>query len=304
MNDRRYINPLTDFGFKKIFGDKEIMLAFLTDLLQPQSPISDITFIDKELPEDMEQIRGVIYDLHCRTADGKEFIVEMQNKRQQFFGDRIVYYLSRSVSSQVRRGKAGWDYNLMPVYGVFFLNFHIPGLSPRAVRTVQMQVAETGEIFSDTMKAYTLELPQFRNKPLDCATTKIEYWLYIIANMENMTDSLPFQQQQPIFNRVGNISELVQMDEEERAKYNISLDTYLSNLAVMKNERREGMMEGLKKGMKKGREEGLKEGREEGLKKGMMEEKLNNARNLKAAGVPVELIASSLGMTVEEVNGL
>ena len=98
--------------------------------------------------------------------------------------------------------------------------------------------------------------------------------------MENMTESLPFQQQQPIFNRVGNISELVKMDEEERAKYNISLDTYLSNLAVMKNERREG------------REEGRKE------------EKISNARNLKAAGVPVEIIATSLGMTVEEVMGI
>ena len=118
--------------------------------------------------------------------------------------------------------------------------------------------------------------------------------------MENMTESLPFQQQQPIFNRVGNISELVKMDEEERTKYNISLDTYLSNLAVMKNERREGREEGLKEG----REEGLKEGREEGLKEGRKEEKISNARNLKAAGVPVDIIATSLGMTVEEVMGI
>ena len=114
--------------------------------------------------------------------------------------------------------------------------------------------------------------------------------------MENTTESLPFQQQQPIFNRVGNISELVKMDEEERAKYNISLDTYLSNLAVMKNERREGREEG--------REEGLKEGRKEGMKEGRKKEKISNARNLKAAGVPVEIIATSLGMTVEEVMGI
>ena len=46
--ETRYINALTDFGFKKIFGDKEILTAFLTDLLQPQSPIKEITFLDKE----------------------------------------------------------------------------------------------------------------------------------------------------------------------------------------------------------------------------------------------------------------
>lgn len=60
----RYINPLTDYGFKKVFGEKDIMTAFLTDLLNPKSPIEDIVFIDKDLVADSEEFRGVIYDLH------------------------------------------------------------------------------------------------------------------------------------------------------------------------------------------------------------------------------------------------
>lgn len=44
----RYINQMTDYGFKRIFGDKVIMKAFLTDLLQPESPIVGFTFMDKE----------------------------------------------------------------------------------------------------------------------------------------------------------------------------------------------------------------------------------------------------------------
>ena len=59
----RYINPLTDYGFKKVFGEKDIMIAFLTDLLNPKSPIEDIVFIDKDLVADSEEFRGVIYDL-------------------------------------------------------------------------------------------------------------------------------------------------------------------------------------------------------------------------------------------------
>lgn len=38
----RYINPLTDYGFKRIFGDSEVMTAFLTDLLEPESAIVEI----------------------------------------------------------------------------------------------------------------------------------------------------------------------------------------------------------------------------------------------------------------------
>ncbi|MDO4462826.1 MAG: PD-(D/E)XK nuclease family transposase, partial [Bacteroidia bacterium] len=60
---QRYINPMTDFGFKKIFGEKDIMIAFLTDLLNPESPIEDIEFLDKDLVAESFEMRGVIYDL-------------------------------------------------------------------------------------------------------------------------------------------------------------------------------------------------------------------------------------------------
>ena len=43
----RYLNPLTDYGFKKVFGEKDIMIAFLADLLNPASPIEDVIFLDK-----------------------------------------------------------------------------------------------------------------------------------------------------------------------------------------------------------------------------------------------------------------
>ena len=100
----RYINPLTDYGFKKIFGDKEVMMAFLTDLLQPKVPIENITFLDKELDGMSEYDRGVVYDLLCKTTDGSEFIVEMQNRSQNHFSDRILFYLSRSFSNQEEKG--------------------------------------------------------------------------------------------------------------------------------------------------------------------------------------------------------
>ena len=238
----RYMNPLTDYGFKKVFGEKDIMIAFLTDLLNPVSPIEDITFLDKELGADSEELRGVIYDLRCKTRDGGEFIVEMQNKGQQYFSNRILYYLSRSIAQQGQRG-AEWDFKLNPVYGVFFLNFHLKGLKPQAIRTIQLKVDETGEVFTEKMKAFTLELIDYKDKPENYPKSQIEYWLYNLVNMETMTTALPFQAQQPIFGKVGGISELVHMNQEEREKYNISLDTYRTNLAVMKNEREEGRAE-------------------------------------------------------------
>lgn len=284
MAQSRYINPMTDFGFKKVFGDKEIMTAFLTDLLEPESPITELTFLDKELPAETLYERGVIYDLLCQTEDGSRFIVEMQNKSQLHFSDRILFYLSRSISTQEDINNSQWNYELTPVYGIFFLNFHLKGFKPMSVRTVQLKVNETGELFSDKLKAFTLELPDYARKSEEECKTRIDYWLYNLVNMETMNTPIPFQTEQPIFSKVGNISELVNMSTEDRARYSISIDTYRTNLSVMQNERAEGI--------------------EEGIKKGRAEERLANARALKANGVPVALIASSLGLSADEISRL
>lgn len=278
----RYINPLTDYGFKKIFGDKEVMMAFLT--LQPKVPIEDITFLDKELDGMSEYDRGVVYDLLCKTTDGSEFIVEMQNRSQNHFSDRILFYLSRSFSNQEEKGDTEWDYHLRPVYGIFFLNFHLRGFKPLALRTVQLKVEETGEIFSDKLKVFTLELTDYRKMKEEDCKTQIDYWLYNITDLETMNTNIPFQSQQPIFGKVGNIAELVHMTAEERKKYNISIDSYRTNLSVMKNERAEGIAEGIIKGERKAT--------------------LANALSLKLNGVPVDIIAKSLGLSFEEVENL
>ncbi|MDO4991519.1 MAG: Rpn family recombination-promoting nuclease/putative transposase [Prevotellaceae bacterium] len=272
----RYINALTDFGFKKIFGDKEIMIAFLTDLLLPKTPIEDVIFLDKELGGVSEYDRGVVYDLLCKTIDGNEFIVEMQNRSQIHFSDWIIFYLSRSFSDQEEKGNSDWDFQLKPVYGIFFLNFHLRGFKPLTLRTVQLKVDETGELFTDKLKVFTLELPDYRKMREEDCKSKIDYWLYNITNLETMTTNVPFQSEQPIFSKVGNIAELVHMTAEERQKYNVSIDSYRTNLSVMKNERMEGRAEALR----------------------------TAALNLKHNGVPVDVIAKSLGLTEEEIEQL
>ena len=54
----RFINPFTDVGFKRIFGqeiNKDLLIDFLNSLLVGERHIEDITFLDKEvLPEMLE----------------------------------------------------------------------------------------------------------------------------------------------------------------------------------------------------------------------------------------------------------
>jgi len=166
-----------------------------------------------------------------------------------------------------------------------------------AVRTVQLKVNETGEVFSEKLRAYTLELPEYRNKREEDCTTKIDYWLYNLVNLETMTQNIPFQTQQPIFSKVGGIAELIHMTPEERAKYNISIDSYRTNLSAMKNERAEGRAEGIAEGMEKGMEKGIA--------KGDRQRQLSTALTLKQMGVlTTSQIAQATGLSESEIEAL
>lgn len=81
-----------------------------------------------------------------------------------------------------------------------------------------------------------------------------------------MTTDLPSQTQQPTPGKVGGILELIHMSEEERLKHHIDIDTYRTNLSVMKNERAEGRAEGERKS------------------------KMAIARQMKADGLPIDMI--------------
>ncbi len=79
----KFINPFTDIGFKRIFGQeisKPLLLDFLNNLLKGEKVITNITFLDKEQPSEYRDDRSLIYDVFCETDDNERIIVEMQNR--------------------------------------------------------------------------------------------------------------------------------------------------------------------------------------------------------------------------------
>ena len=70
----RFINPFTDMGFKRIFGqeiNKDLLIDFLNALLEGEKRVKDIRFLDKELLPEYENDRSLIYDrtIHRRDAE-------------------------------------------------------------------------------------------------------------------------------------------------------------------------------------------------------------------------------------------
>jgi predicted transposase/invertase (TIGR01784 family) len=87
MEDR-YINPFTDFGFKRLFGaeepKKDILIDFLNSLLKGKEQIKDLTYGNNEQLALSQADRKAIFDLYCENDRGEKFIVEIQKDKATF----------------------------------------------------------------------------------------------------------------------------------------------------------------------------------------------------------------------------
>ncbi len=120
----RYINPYTDFGFKRLFGseaNKSLLIDFLNCLVLPQHTIADLEFRPNDaLPTSVFE-RRAFFDLRCTATSGEHFIVEMQKAKFHYFKDRALFYAAHPIKEQAEVGE--WNFRLQPVYFVAILDF-------------------------------------------------------------------------------------------------------------------------------------------------------------------------------------
>ena len=120
----KYINPLTDFGFKKLFGtevNKNLLIDFLNQVLPKRHQIADLSYSQNEHLGDNIEDRKAIFDLYCTGTNGEKFIVELQKAKQNYFKDRSIYYSSFPIQEQAEKGD--WNFKLEPVYTIGILDF-------------------------------------------------------------------------------------------------------------------------------------------------------------------------------------
>lgn len=283
----RFINPFTDYGFKKIFGQeisKDLLIDFLNDLLVGERVITDLTFLNNEQLPQYDEGRGLIYDIYCSTDTGEKIIVEMQNRSQTNFKERALYYLSNAIVQQAKPGTQ-WQFGVKAVYGVFFMNF-LFNENVKFRTDVILADRETGELFSDRMRQIFIALPLF-NKEEDECETDFERWIYTLKNMETLK-RMPFKARKAVFERLEDIVDVASLSKEEQERYQNSVNVYRTNLCVLDAAKKEGKAEGIAEGIERGKEK----------------ERLDNARKMKEAGIACTLISQITGLSNEEIAAL
>ena len=308
----KFINPFTDMGFKRIFGQefsKPLLLDFLNSLLKGERHIVDLRFLYKEQPAEYVGDRSLIYDIYCETDNGDKIIVEMQNRDQPYFKNRSIYYISEAIARQGERGSV-WNYNIKAVYLVAFLNFTQEEIGSKFRTDVVLADRESKETFSEMLRMVYLQLPYFQ-KEADACENDFERWIYVLKNMETL-NRMPWMAKNSLFERLSQIAEVGALSREERMKYDRSLkalrDTYSVYQGAVNEGLQKGLEEGLQKGLEEGLQKGLEEGRAEGLEEGRAEGRAEtnreNARKLKQLGVDLHTIAQATDLSVDEIAAL
>ena len=274
----RYVDPYTDFGFKKLFGtelNKDLLISFLNALFKGNLEITDLTYLNTEHLGEGILDRKAVFDVYCQLADNSRIIVEMQKAEQEFFKDRSIYYSTYPIREQAPQGK--WNYRLDDVYTVGILNFTFPeGEYPgdSLIHEIKLKDVEDNHVFYDKLTFIYLEMPKFTKRE-DELETMFDKWLFALSNLSKLLER-PKALQDRIFTRLFEQAEIARFTPQERNEYVASRKEYWDNFSIVDTAHKKGLAEG----------------------------RAEVAKNLKQMGLSVPDITKATGLSAEEINAL
>ena len=293
--DNRYVDLLTNSGFKAVFGDrdnKDVVMSVINALLPPHRHVTDIEYAPTEHQGRLIKNKEFRYDFMCKGADGVAFIVEVQCYPEAYWFQRCVSYASRAYD---RQNKKGDEYDVPPVYliglmGVEMKHTLMETWKNRYVAEYVFMEKLSHELQDDTIIIIFAELARF-DKSLEECENDLERMLYVLKNVGRLNKK-PEALRHEIFTRIFSACEIARFSEEKRIQYDQDMYDERRHMGEINTARRIG------------HEEGLAEGRVEGRAEGREEAKMATAKNLKQLGVDVETIAKATGLSKDAIENL
>ncbi|RUM56919.1 MAG: transposase [Nautilia sp.] len=281
----RFADPKNDLAFKKIFGDekhKNILISFLNAVLdfKGDREIVDVKLVNPYQVPKIPELKETILDIKAKNKNGESFIVEMQKKDIGDFAKRSLYYTSKAYVSQLDKGN---DYSkLKKVYFIGILNFNIFENKNYISRHLIIN-QETGNQDLKDFEFTFIELPKF-NKELNELETILDKWIYFIKNAENL-EMIPKEfKSLKEFKEAFEIATQTAWNKEELEVYEY--------IALKEADEINALRTAEKKGEKMG------------IDKGRKLEKIEIAKNLLNAGIDIETISKTTGLSIEEIHKL
>ena len=281
-------NPKIDLVFRKLFGseeNKDILLSFINSVLEGNIKLTDLTLKNPYNLADYLKGKNSILDIKATDKDGNWYDIEMQLNEQKFYGKRAIYYWSKVYSDQIETAE---DYEkLKKTIGIHLLDFDY-FKDERYFRRATIKDFDTNEIYEklNYMDMYFIEMKKF-HKELGELKTALDKWItFFNQAYELEQENLPKELEEKELTKAVEKLEKMYFDKKEREIYEAERKVRMDERAVLKTAEEIGMERGMERGLEKGIEKG----------------KLEMAKKLLIAGVDINLIADSSGLSVEEIK--
>ncbi|MEG4851281.1 Rpn family recombination-promoting nuclease/putative transposase [Microcoleus sp. B5-D4] len=248
-----FINPKTDFGFKKIFASpqsKEVLISFLNAMLYNAEPtIKDLEIIDPYAAPSVTGLKDTYLDVKAKITGNKTVIIEMQVINVEAFTKRVIYNAAKTYATQLKR-REGYS-KLNPLIALTITDFILFENTEKFLsHFVFKEVEENFEYYREIELVF-VELPKF-NKKLEQVENLIQSWIYFIKNAPELEE---------IPDKLASVPEI-------QTAFNIANRSTLNLDELASLEKREMFFEDQRGAVIKGMQEGRQEGRQEGLIEG------------------------------------
>ena len=308
-NERLTMSELTDryirfdWAIKRLLRQKAnfgVLEGFLTVFLG--EPITIVELLESESNQLSEGDKFNRVDIKARNSKGEIIIIEVQNTRELYYLERVLYGVAKAITEHINLGDSYGE--VKKVYSISILYFDL-GVGSDYLYHGQNQFigVHTGDhlqIRTKERNAIVTRLPSeifpeyilIRVNEFDkVAVTPLDEWMRYLKDGVIAPDTTA-----PGLGEAREKLRYYSMTDKERHAYDEHLNAVMIQNDVLNTAKMEGRMEGLVEG----RAEGLEKGRTEGR----MVERLDNAKKLKELGVSSEIIAQATGLDIKEIDGL
>ena len=295
-----YLDLTCDWAFKHLFHNHpDLLVMLLNDILQDN--IESVEFRGTELADAMPQDKRVVFDLLCRTPDGRSFLVEMQKASRSDQRDRLFYYGARLLGSLVKPGDS--KYTLSPIKVICIMNYeerHPDSPDDKILYQYRTAEVETGEPFGDQISFYLLELPRIM-RYTDEYDSPVAGWCRIFRNFSIFVRSR--DENDARLRSLENAMRVNGLDDAQIDNYFSDMMTKEEMLPYIEGAEQQGYLRG-KEEMRPYIEGAEQQGYNRGLEEGKAEGVAQVAKALLSMGQTKETVVKATGLTTGQIDDL
>jgi predicted transposase/invertase (TIGR01784 family) len=285
----RFINPKTDYAFKKIFGSEQshdILISFLNAMLYDGKPIiQDLEILNPYLAPKIRGVKETYLDVKAKLDNDSTVIIEMQVLNIEGFEKRILYNAAKAYSNQLGVGQ---DYSLLnPVIALTITDFV---MFPEIEQLISRFILKEKDFLIDypiyDIELVFVELPKFE-KEVNVLETLADKWLYFLKCSRQL----------------AIVPESMNVVPEIKRAFEIANEVNLTPEQIEDMEMQEMFIHDQRNIVKKALNQGRAEGRQEGVEEGKLAARLEMARQLLDV-LDDEAISRASGLSVQEITVL